>query len=265
MNDDLDLTAAIDEVDRARRQVQKWSGKQVQSSEQKQLLKAIALSWFKSWRPKLEASTASIQLDAADRQFRTILDGTSKSAARATYLNALKEAKKLLVQFRSELLTGPIDAAPSNDRPPDFSPIVADAVMQRILERRWRECETCRSAGAHLAATVMMGGLLEALLVARGNKLQNKSILAKAKSAPIDKATGKTLDIRKWTLGPYLDVAAELGWITQPGKDVATVLRDYRNYVHPEKERVHGVNLNAHDSAMFWELTKSLTRQVLAI
>jgi len=80
----------------------------------------------------------------------------------------------------------------------------------------------------------------------------------------IDKKTQKPLQLGEWTLRPYLDVGAELGWITRPAKDVGAVLRDYRNYVHPEKERVHGITLNTHDAAMFWELTKSLCHQLVA-
>jgi len=41
------------------------------------------------------------------------------------------------------------------------------------------------------------------------------------------------------------------------------VLWDYRNYVHPEKERSHGVILGNGDSDMLWTLTKSLVRQLL--
>ena len=74
----------------------------------------------------------------------------------------------------------------------------------------------------------------------------------------------KPLDLGEWTLRPYIDVAFELGWISKSGKDVAAVLRDYRNYVHPEKERSHGVVLTEGDSAMFWEVTKSLVRQLLS-
>jgi hypothetical protein len=58
-------------------------------------------------------------------------------------------------------------------------------------------------------------------------------------------------------------VAHELGWITKSGKEVAAVLRDYRNYIHPEKERSHGIMLTSADSAMFWEITKLLARQLL--
>jgi hypothetical protein len=121
----------------------------------------------------------------------------------------------------------------------------------------------CIEGSAFLAATVMMGGLLEALLVARANRMSDKSPLFAATSTPIDPKTKKPLDLRQWTLAPYIDVSHELGWITRSAKDVAIVLRDYRNYVHPEKERSHGVTLSREDAVMFWELVKTLTRQLL--
>ena len=98
------------------------------------------------------------------------------------------------------------------------------------------------------------------------NRLSDKSPLFKAKATPLDPKTKKPLDnLRDWTLASYLDVGHELKWITRSGKDVGVVLRDYRNYVHPEKERAHGVVLGIEDSSMFWEVTKSLTRQLLKV
>lgn len=110
----------------------------------------------------------------------------------------------------------------------------------------------------------MMGGLLEALFVARANKMPSKAALFKAKATPTNAKTGKPADIRDWMLASYIDVAHELGWITRSGKDVAAVLRDYRNYVHPEKERSHGIVLTSHDSVMLWDVTRNLAKQVLA-
>jgi len=53
------------------------------------------------------------------------------------------------------------------------------------------------------------------------------------------------------SLAAYLDVGHELKWITRSGKDVGVVLRDYRNYVHPEKERAHAVVLGLRTQACF--------------
>lgn len=66
-------------------------------------------------------------------------------------------------------------------------------------------------------------------------------------------------------LGPYFDVGYELNWISNSAKNVAVILRDYRNYIHPEKERSHGVALSPDDAAMFWEVIKTLSRELLAM
>ena len=135
--------------------------------------------------------------------------------------------------------------------------------MRDILTRRWYECCKCVKAEAHLAAIVMMGGLLEALFVARANKMGDKTTLVNAVSAPKEKGTGKTINYQEWMLDSYIKVAHELNWITESAKNVADVLKEYRNYVHPEKERRHGVVLAFNDSSMFWFVTKALTRQLL--
>jgi hypothetical protein len=64
-------------------------------------------------------------------------------------------------------------------------------------------------------------------------------------------------------LDSYIKVGHELRWITESAKDVADVLKEYRNYIHPEKERRHGVVLAFNDSMMFWSVTKELVRQLL--
>lgn len=137
--------------------------------------------------------------------------------------------------------------------------------MQAILTRRWVECGQCLVAEAPLAATIMMGGLLEALFVSRANKLNNKAVLFASAAAPTDAKTKKPLELRQWTLAPYIDVGYELNWISRSAKDIAVVLRDYRNYVHPEKERSHGVVLSLDDAKMLWEVTKGLSKELLSM
>jgi hypothetical protein len=111
----------------------------------------------------------------------------------------------------------------------------------------------------------MMGGLLEALLVARANLLSDKSKLIKCTATPMDPKTKKPLELRQWMLGPYIDVGHELEWLSNWAKNLAVTLRDYRNYIHREKERSHGVALQPDDATMFWEVTKTLSRELLAM
>jgi len=110
---------------------------------------------------------------------------------------------------------------------------------------------------------MMMGGLLEALFVARANKMPDKTPLTSAASAPKDKATGKTINYQDWMLDSYIKVGFELGWITESAKSIADKLKEYRNFIHPAKELRYGVTLGLNDSSMFWQITKALTRQLL--
>ena len=83
-----------------------------------------------------------------------------------------------------------------------------------------------------------------------------------ATSAPRDKA-GKTLELKDWTLKNYIDVAHELKWITTTAKDIGEVMRDYRNYIDPQKELSHGITLVECDAQMLWEIAKKMILQIL--
>jgi hypothetical protein len=258
------IEACLREVEQARNRVSRIKTKQVTSADDRDYLKSVAYAWFKSHRPSLVTAIGEDSLESVDLELRTILDATARASAKGTYRAALKNAKDALASLRGVTLIPRPSLASAPDSPPDFGALAADTTMKAILDRRWNECQTCVRAGAPLAATVMMGGLLEALFVARANLMTNKAPLFRAKATPVDSKTKKPLALPEWTLRPYIDVGAELGWISRSGKDVAAVLRDYRNYIHPEKERAHAVSLSDHDSEMFWEVTKSLARQLLA-
>lgn len=123
--------------------------------------------------------------------------------------------------------------------------------------------QECVSANAPLAATVMMGGLLEALLLARVNQLKDKKPVFSAASTPKDRQSGKPLNLTQWGLKDFIAVAHELKWISPTTRDVGNVMRDYRNYIHPQKEHSHGINISPDDAKTLWEVAKSVARQSL--
>ncbi len=259
------MDAAIHEVTRARAMILRIKARQVRGIDEIASLKSVCHAWFQTHRPVVVASSGKPDLSPVDEAYKTVLNATSRHAAKTTYLGALKEAKAALVTVRNELLIAPNpELLNQDDLAPDFSPLVGNPEMLRILERRWDECRRCERVGAHLAAIVMMGGLLEALFVARANKMPDKAPLLAAKSVPRDKTTGKALNYQDWTLDAYIRVGNELGWITDSARQVADVLREYRNYIHPAKELRHRVVLAHNDSSIFWQVTKSLVRQLLS-
>ena len=263
----LTIEAALHEVEKLRQLLRKGKSKQVSAEDDRRVVKATALSWFNNHRVELSSFLDADLVETVDSKYQTLLAAAERATLRTRYLEVLKSLKSSLAQLRSEHIVA-LSALPaipqsSPDSPPQFAPLVLDVSMQRILQNRWEECVKCVNAEAPLAATVMMGGLLEGLLLARVNQLSDKTPVTRAKAAPLDKKTGKTLNLSEWTLANYLAVAHELGWISPATKDVGGVMREYRNYIHPQKEFSHGVTVSPDDAKTLWEVAKSVARQVL--
>lgn len=259
------LDDAIESVTKLRRAIGRNTSVQVSSQEECALVKATALAWIRQQRTHLGEGNPPARLLAIDDAFTTLLEFSDRQITRQRYKTVLRKLRSDLVAFRTDVVSDPsiAETPASSATAPDWSDIVSDPQMQSILTRRWRETAKCLDAGAHLAATVLMGSLLEALLLSRVNKEQDKSKLFSCKSAPLDKKTGKAAPLQKWTLQHFIEIAHEVGWIRQSARDVSVVLRDYRNYIHPAKELSHGVRVNSDDSAMFWLVFQSLADQIL--
>jgi hypothetical protein len=256
------LEAAIVDVDRLSRVLKKDKGRvQVRSSDERASAKATAQTWFRNHRPLVATLVSEQDLGPADTGYRSILEAAEHAGSRSKYFSTLKTLRACIVKLRSDCIVRPMPA-PTADKPPSFAPLVSDAEMQIILTARWNECIVCLAAGAPLAATVMMGGFLEAILLARINHEKNRASIFKTKSAPKDRQ-GATKSLKEWMLNDYIQVVHELGWVSVSAKDIGEVLRDYRNYIHPYKQLSHGVHLSPDDAILLWEVTKNITRQVL--
>ncbi len=261
------IEIVLAEIDRLNKILAKKKTAQVQNGEERQIVKATALAWFNQHR-QCFASVQQMELATnVDKDYQVLLEGADRNSSRSKLRNTCKLLKQSLVTLRSEIVKNPASSKvlqASSDLPPSFASLVADDKMQRILDRRWNECVTCIQANAPLAATVMMGGLVEALLLARINREADKKIVFTAKTAPKDD-DGKPLQLKEWTLKNYLEVLHEIRCIGSSAKDVGAVLRDYRNYIHPNKEYSHGIHLVIGDARLFWEITKAICRELLLV
>ncbi|MBI4658540.1 MAG: hypothetical protein HY735_06775 [Verrucomicrobia bacterium] len=266
-----EIDASIVEVTKARQAVARGKSKQVYLADEIDRLKAVAYAWFQTHRPRVLPHPSRPDLQEVDAAYQTVLQATGRHAARSTYALALLRAKRSLVALRSLVAAMPATLStqmaspaplPNSDAPPSFAPLAPDLKMQEIMAQRWSEVQQCIGSHAHLAATVMMGGLLESLLLARINSSPNQRAVFTAANAPRDR-TRRTLPLAEWKLVKMVEVAHELGWISRSAKDVGNVLRDFRNYIHPHKEYTDGVAISQDDACMFWEVTKAISRQVL--
>ena len=264
MNEGQDaLDDAIKRCDFLRKLLQKKTTKQVRGEEERDTIKATCLAWFNNQRPKIACQLDARELDAATTTYNALLKASDRAGSRSRYQRSLKKLRAELLDIRSKQMLASPEAGTTADAPPSFATLIPDPRMQGVLVRRWDECVTCLRAPAPMAATVMMGGLLEGLLLARINREPNQQPVFTAKGAPRDRKTGNPLPLKDWGLKNYIDVAHELQWISQSAKDVGVVLRDYRNFIHPQKELSHGIVLKSDDASILWEVAKSISRQLL--
>lgn len=255
------IHAAIEQAQLLLKATRKKKTQQVVGAE-RDIVRATALSWFNNHRKQLTAVLTDVELSEIDRKYQWVLQASHKNSARSSYAKAVKGIEDSLVELRSANVLKLSQAPPAAlaEVPPDFSSLVKDARMKAILVGRWVEISACITANAPLAATVMMGGLLEGLLLARVNSQANKAPIYTAGAAPKNKQ-GNPLPLKDWTLYNYIGVAHELKWITQTVKDVGSVLRDYRNYIHPQKEYSERVFLTPADANLLWEISKNIARK----
>src|SRR6185312_9543111 len=208
---DAAIFSAIQEAERLRKRMKRSRAPQVRGSE-RDIVRATTLAWFNNHRKQLTPTLSEGELANVDAVYKRVMEASHRNASRVRYLSDLKQICESLVRLRADnvvklavpqSITTPIDPAP------DFSPLISDQKMQVILERRWLECDACTDARAPLAATVMMGGLLEGLLMARVLREKNQSPVFNAKAAPRDKQGQPLPHLRDWTLQDFIAGAHE--------------------------------------------------------
>jgi hypothetical protein len=245
------------DVDKLRIAVGRVRIAQIQSAEVKGHIKAVATAWFKSYR----ITASGHDVAAVDKIFSSLLTDSERSPSTQKIRNQLKQLRRDVVTLQTQMIVSPATPTTS-DVAPTFG-FIPDPVMRDILIRRWNECVACLGARAPIAATVMMGGLLESLFLARVNREPNQSAVFTAKAAPKDNKAGQTQPLNKWGLGNFIAVAHELKWITQSGKDVSEVLQNYRNYIHPQKELSSQASLTPEDAHMLWAIAKAIAIRLI--
>lgn len=107
---------------------------------------------------------------------------------------------------------------------------ISDADLSPVLRSRWKEACRCFESGAYLAATIMIGSVLETVL---GVALRRNSKALETEGIELRDRKGNPLPLDRWSLGDMLDVSYKLGWTRDITKKFSDVVRDYRNLVHP--------------------------------
>ena len=111
---------------------------------------------------------------------------------------------------------------------------VTDDILRDIVIRDYKELQSAKSSSAIKTRLILSGGLIEAILL---DILQrNESRAHNAKKAE-RKKDGKEKSLDEWSLGNLIDVAVELELISSSTQSFGHSVREYRNLVHPGKEK----------------------------
>jgi len=108
-----------------------------------------------------------------------------------------------------------------------------DSNLIPVLRQRFDEAIKCFQANAPLAVILLCGSILEGILL--GIARTRPEEFNRANSTPKDDS-GKVRPISDWSLSQMIDVACEVGLLTEDIKEFSHSLRNYRNYIHPLKQ-----------------------------
>lgn len=128
----------------------------------------------------------------------------------------------------------------------DLGQIVADSPFGAQLRGRPDEARICWQNGAHLAAVIMLGSLLEGVLY--------------------DFACRHAVSGEPQTdnLQRLITMAHERGWVAADVADYAHVLRDHRNLVHPRKQDRDGHAPDTDSVRIAWNVVMATLNDLAA-
>jgi hypothetical protein len=204
----------------------------------------------------VDAKIREAKLVLRDAGALTILeemDGDTDFSAnsRRVRLEALAHYCRTALKFFD---TGAVEATKQVLRGPDLTRLTCIMPdLEAIVQARWLEAQRCQHAGAFLAAVVLMGSILEALLLARCSA--SPADAYRASAAPKERHSGKTVAIHDWPLSALIDVAVSNDWLKTDRGGFSHALRQSRNIVHPYE--------HARSRAAFDEATCKVCWQVL--
>lgn len=129
----------------------------------------------------------------------------------------------------------------------DFD-FIQDPKFKRILIRDYVEMNNCIEAKAYKSVLVLSGSIIEALLL---EFLTNK---------PPDGYTKSKID--KLRFFELIDLSETISLISKTTKDLSSVIREYRNYIHPSKELRSETEINEDKAIIACRLVNMVINNV---
>ena len=147
-----------------------------------------------------------------------------------------KKIKGILVQYGQDENSQQLSQGPmvlmTKTRDTIFNSNLLDEHLVLVLKERMQEIDKAVANQMPLAALFLIGSSLEGVLSALAQRFPRE--FCSSLSAP--KKEGKVLPLTSWRLDRLIEVASDLKILEKDVKDFSKVVRDYRNYIHPNEQ-----------------------------
>ncbi|MFF4393775.1 hypothetical protein ACFY0G_44805 [Streptomyces sp. NPDC001552] len=145
-------------------------------------------------------------------------------------------------------------AQPGSQGPAELTAAMTDLIRDRkmadLLQHRLAEARTCYANGAHVAAIIMLGSLLEGVLV----QVVRERDASRLGSTSPDKVNLDTL----------IKTCHTAGWIGADVERFCHELRRYRNFVHPRQEIRDAHTPDRDTLNMCWPVVEAVLNDLAA-
>lgn len=151
-----------------------------------------------------------------------------------------------------------VECEPTMSLPSGFAPVelkvsmgdvVSDPVFASVLQRRLDEARICAEQGAHVAAIVMLGSLLEGVLL---QAAMTRSMVPPSK------------DFSRMGLADLIQLAHNEGWIAVDAQRFAGPVRVLRNLVHPYAQVRDNLTPDQDTVDMCWPVVNATLNDLAA-
>ena len=143
---------------------------------------------------------------------------------------------------------------------PSIQNLPVEPEVLEIIQDRLKEIQICLLYGAHLAAILLCGSVLEAVLFGVAHKEPEK--FNRSKSSP--KKGDKVKAFREWKLAELIDVAQDTGYLQSDLRMPSHFLRDFRNYIHPNQQLRSRFSPNEHTAKVCFQVLVAALADVTA-
>lgn len=141
----------------------------------------------------------------------------------------------------------------------DITKLNFETAISTVLTNRVKELQILIEGKAYLSSIISMGSLLEGVLLAIATK--NPMIYNKSKSSPKDK-DGAVKKLFNWSLNDLIDVTYELDIFKEDVFKFASILRYFRNYIHPFQQMSSGFTPTEETVCICYQVLKAAITQI---